>query len=171
MAIDLPPSLPPSLENPGYVVDVQRQRGAYIRAVGSFSLQVSGEHYLTFAELEAIFDQAESPSEAILLMNNKTRQKGHLLVQYLYARPINGIIHVLAVQKREQDPLTEEHTSSSIANGDSRPDRAPTRMTGHRHKPGQTLHNLIHARTRAVRTGLAESRYARQNDARVVLAQ
>ncbi len=125
MAIDLPPSLPPSLENPGYVVDVQRQRGAYIRAVGSFSVQVSGDHYLTFAELEAIFEQAESPSEAILLMDNKTRQKGHLLVQYLYARPINGIIHVLAVQKS----VGEIQGDSNIAHffrgwkGDSTPTR------------------------------------------------
>ncbi len=126
MAIDLPPSLPPSLENPGYVVDMQRKRGAYIRAVGSFSLQVSGDHYLTFAELEAIFDQAESPSEAILLMNNKTRQKGHLLVQYLYARPINGIIHVLAVQKQVGAIEGDSHITHFFRGwkGDSTPTRS-----------------------------------------------
>lgn len=142
MAIDLPPSLPPSLENPGYVVDVQRQRGAYIRAVGSFSVQVSGDHYLTFAELEAIFDQAESPSEAILLMNNKTRQKGHLLVQYLYARPINGIIHVIAVQKS----VGEIQGDSNIAHffRGWKGDNTPTRNEFVRY---QTNANLYSRRT------------------------
>ncbi|MBB3046622.1 hypothetical protein FHR99_000858 [Litorivivens lipolytica] len=100
MPIDLPPSLPPSLENPSSVIDEQRSRGAYIRTVGDFSVQVSGDHYLSFDELEAIFDKARTPSEAILLMNDQTRQKGHWLVEYLYARPVNGIVHVLAIQKR-----------------------------------------------------------------------
>lgn len=99
MAIDLPPPLPPALTIPGAIVEASQTQGAYIRRVGDFALQLSGIHYLAKAELDQIFSQAKTPSEAIILMNTWTHRRGHLLVQYIYTRPVNGVIHVRAIQK------------------------------------------------------------------------
>ncbi len=99
MAIDLPPPLPPVLTIPATVVEASQTQGAYIRRLGDYALQLSGFHYLNNAELDQIFEQAKSPSEAIVLMNAWTHRRGHLLVQYVYTRPFNGVIHVRALQK------------------------------------------------------------------------
>lgn len=99
MAIDLPPPMPPMLTIPATIVEASQTQGAYIRRVGDYALQLSGSHHLSTAELDQIFSQATTPSEAIILMNSWTHRRGYLLIQYVYTRPVNGVIHVRAVQK------------------------------------------------------------------------
>lgn len=99
MAIDLPPALPPQLTIPSTIVEASQSGGAYTRRIGDYALQLSGAHYLSPSELDQVFTQATTPSEAIILMNAWTHRRGYLVVQYLYTRPINGVIHVRAIQK------------------------------------------------------------------------
>lgn len=142
MAIDLPPALPPQLTIPATIVEASQNEGAYIRRVGDFALQLSGAHHLSTAELDQIFSQASTPSEAIVLMNAWTHRRGYLLVQYIYSRPINGVIHVRAIQKE----VGEISGDSAIVNyfkareNDSSPTRSEFVLDG-------TFANLISDRT------------------------
>lgn len=97
MAIDLPPAVPPTLVNASYISDYASSASAYAGKVGSFELRVTGNHYLSNAELDRIFEVAKSPDQAILLINSATNRKGHLLVNTLYSRQ-QTVIFVHALQ-------------------------------------------------------------------------
>ncbi|WP_372810460.1 hemin-binding protein [Litorivivens sp.] len=99
MAIDLPPAVPPTLVNTSYISDYAAGASAYTGKVGSFELHVTGDHHLSSAELDKIFEVAKSADQAILLISSATNRKGHLLVNTLYARQQN-VVHVHALQAR-----------------------------------------------------------------------
>ena len=98
MAIDLPPSMPPALTAIQEVSAYGKTTAPYVRKVGNYEIQLTGNHYLNELELDTIFAHAKTPSQAILLVNAATYNKGHLLVKLLYSSPNNGVIHVHALQ-------------------------------------------------------------------------
>lgn len=111
MAIDLPPLLPPQLNTGEVTIEARQSYSRYVRTLGDYQLTVGGDHGLSAAELDAIFERSRSPSEAIQLMNAATYRQGRLLVRYVYTPPRNGIIEVEAVQQsvaavRGPEPIT-----------------------------------------------------------------
>lgn len=97
MAIDLPPAVPPTLVNANYISEFAGSAAPFVGQVGSFELRVTGDHRLSTAELEKIFEAAKSPDQAILLISSATNRKGHLLVNTIYARQ-QTVIYVHALQ-------------------------------------------------------------------------
>lgn len=102
MAIDLPPAVPPTLVNTSAISDYASSASAYVGKVASFELRVTGDHHLTNAELDKIFEAAKSADQAILLISSATNRKGHLMVNTLYARQ-QSVIYVHALQARVGD--------------------------------------------------------------------
>ncbi len=97
MAIDLPPAIPPKLTNAEQIAVYASSSQAYAGKVDGYELRVTGDHYLSDAELARIFEAAETPSQAILLINSAAHRKGNLLVVLQYA-PVNNVVHVHALQ-------------------------------------------------------------------------
>ena len=102
MAIDFPPALPPQLTTPQYIESVSGASASYNGKVNGYELRVSGTHYLSNDELDAIFVAAKTPSQAIFLMNSLVLRKGHLLVTMQYA-PDSNVVYIHAVQGRVAD--------------------------------------------------------------------
>lgn len=100
MAIDLPPAMPPQLTPIQDVARESENYAPYTAKIGQFELRLSGEHGLTAEELKAVFESARTPSQVILLANAATYRKGHLLVRFLYTSPIDGVIHIHAIQHK-----------------------------------------------------------------------
>ena len=98
MAIDLPPAMPPVLTALQQVSPYSSMTVPYVRKVENYEIKLTGEHHLSLLELDTIFSNAKTPSQAILLVNAATYAKGHLLVKMLYSSPVNGVIHVHAQQ-------------------------------------------------------------------------
>lgn len=97
MAIDLPPVIPPQLAKLEVLEQYAAGATPYVGIVNGYELRVSGEHHLTDDEMAKIFAAANTPSQAIILMNSLAYRKGHLLVTMQYA-PDVSIVHVHAVQ-------------------------------------------------------------------------
>jgi hypothetical protein len=102
MAIDFPPALPPQLTTLQYMESVAGASAPYSGLVNGYELRVSGTHYLSNDELDAIFKAAKTPSQAILLMNSLVHRKGYLLVTMQYA-PDSNVVYVHALQGRVAD--------------------------------------------------------------------
>lgn len=98
MAIDLPPALPPQLESADKIAAYSASAAAYTGTINGFNLKVTGDHYLSKDDLDAIFKAAKTPSEAIILINANTARRGRYLVTTLYASPVQNTINVHAVQ-------------------------------------------------------------------------
>ncbi|MFT6551583.1 MAG: hypothetical protein ACJA1I_001623 [Zhongshania marina] len=102
MAIDFPPALPPQLTTVQYIESVAGAGAPYTGMVNGYELRVSGTHYLSNDELDAIFKAAKTPSQAIFLMNSLVLRKGHLLVTMQYA-PDSNVVYVHALQGKVAD--------------------------------------------------------------------
>lgn len=99
MAIDFPPALPPQLTTVQYIESVAAAGAPYVGSVNGYELRVSGTHYLSSVELDAIFKAAKTPSQAIFLMNSLVLRKGHLLVTMQYA-PDGSVVYIHALQAK-----------------------------------------------------------------------
>lgn len=97
MAIDLPPVIPPQLAKLEVLEQYASGATPYVGIVNGYELRVTGDHHLTDDEMAKIFAAANTPSQAIILMNSLAYRKGHLLVTMQYA-PDVSIVHVHAVQ-------------------------------------------------------------------------
>ena len=98
MAIDFPPALPPHLTTVTEITTAAAGASApYVGLVNGYELRVTGDHYLSEAELETIFSTAKTPSQTIFLMSSLVLRKGHLLVSMEYA-PEGSVVYVHAVQ-------------------------------------------------------------------------
>lgn len=102
MAIDFPPALPPQLTTVQYMQSVAGTGTPYTGLVNGYELRVSGTHYLSNDELDAIFTAAKTPSQAIFLMNSLALRKGHLLVTMQYA-PDSNVVYIHALQGKVSD--------------------------------------------------------------------
>jgi len=102
MAIDFPPAVQPQLATVQYIESVAGASAPYTGLVNGYELRVSGTHYLSNDELDAIFNAAKTPSQAIFLMNSLVLRKGHLLVTIQYA-PDSNVVYVHALQGKVAD--------------------------------------------------------------------
>lgn len=102
MAIDFPPAVQPQLATVQYIESVAGASASYTGLVNGYELRVSGTHYLSNDELDAIFNAAKTPSQAIFLMNSLVLRKGHLLVTIQYA-PDSNVVYVHALQGKVAD--------------------------------------------------------------------
>lgn len=97
MAIDLPPVIPPQLAKLEVLERYASGATPYVGIVNGYELRVTGDHHLTDEEMAKIFAAANTPSQAIILMNSLAYRKGHLLVTMQYA-PDVSVVYVHAVQ-------------------------------------------------------------------------
>lgn len=97
MAIDLPPVIPPQLAKLEVLERYSGGAAPYVGIVNGYELRVTGDHHLSDEEMATIFSSANTPSQAIILMNSLAYRKGHLLVTMQYAPDVN-IVYVHAVQ-------------------------------------------------------------------------
>ena len=75
------------------------------------------------------------------------------------------------MQQRQQDTLTQKHTSRSVRYSDANAHWTITRFTGYRHQATHTLNDLIHPRAITVRPLLAKARNTGIHQARINLPQ
>lgn len=98
MAIDLPPVMPPLLSPIQQLAPYASSTLPYSRKLGNYEIKLTGDHHLNTLELDTLFARAKTPSQLILLVNAATHNKGHLMVRMLYSSPVEGVIHVHAMQ-------------------------------------------------------------------------
>jgi len=100
MAIDLPPIIPPQLSTAERIqAHASAASDVIDTRVAGFAMRISGNRYLTKAQIEKISAASTTPSQAIRALNQAYYQMGHLLVAVYYA-PDGENIHVHVVNGR-----------------------------------------------------------------------
>lgn len=97
MAIDLPPVIPPQLSTAEKIEERASATGAAIVAeVAGTELRISGNRYLSEAQVRDIAAASKTPSQAIRALNQAYYSLGHLLITVYYAER-DSVIHVHVV--------------------------------------------------------------------------
>lgn len=86
MAIDLPPVIPPQAWTAERVEQHAAAQTAVRYEVGGYTLQISGNRYLSAEQLNLLMANAKTPAQAINAINQAYYQLGHLLTTVYFAQ-------------------------------------------------------------------------------------
>ena len=122
MAIDLPPVMPPQLATQQQMEVAKQYRGSYVeRRINGVLLRVQDAPYLSGEQLQAVLDDADSPSSAITALSRRYYNMGHLLVSLQYFR-LGDTVTVMVSQSRVKglrgNPLLTHFFSRLVGDDD-----------------------------------------------------